>query len=432
LACAASDGGCGSGSVRARQPAAASAVHWGQQLDVAEGRAHAGPWHMNESDFDYVDDATVALADTGALGVAWADNSRKDVFFQMYGADGASKLKAPTNVSQSPQIFSWLPRLVISGDRVFALWQEIVFSGGSHGGDIFFSRSADAGASFGDPLNLSRSIGGDGKGRLTKQHWDNGSLDLIRDTAGTLLVAWTEYDGALWFSRSSDDGQSFTAPLRVGGSDQVPARGPSLARAQGQELYIVWASGENGAGALLLAMSRDAGQTFEAPRSVVQSTGQVDAPKLAVDDRGVLHLVYGERLNDDTPARVRYTRSSSAGRSIEAPRTISAPAGESGSSFPSLSLAAAGQVVVAWLHQASVSAPPRGVELTLSRDGGARFSKPELIPLAIDPALDVSGSRQGKLMRFLAANAAGALAVSSSSFREGQRSRIRVLRGQVP
>jgi hypothetical protein len=384
---------------------------------------------MNESDFDYVDDATVALADSGALGVAWADNSQKDVFFQMYGADGSPKLKAPTNVSQSPQIFSWLPRLVISGDQVFALWQEIVFSGGSHGGDVFFSRSADAGASFSDPLNLSRSIGGDGKGRLTEQHWDNGSLELIRDAAGTLLAAWTEYDGALWFSRSSDEGHSFTAPLRIGGSDQIPARGPSLARAQGGELYVVWASGEGGTGALLLATSRDAGQTFDAPRSIVDSKGQVDAPKLVVDARSVLHLVYEERLNDETPPRVRYTRSSNAARSIEPPRTISAPAG---ASFPSLSLAASGHVAVAWLLPASASAPARGIELTLSRDGGERFSRPELVPGTGEPALGVNGSRQGKLMRFLAANAAGALAVASSSFREGQSSRIRVARGQVP
>jgi hypothetical protein len=378
-----------------------------------------------------VDDATVALSDSGALGVAWVDNSRKDVFFQMYGAQGSPQLKTPTNVSRTPQVFSWLPRLVLSENQVFALWQEIVFSGGSHGGDIFFSRSADGGGSFSEPLNLSRSRGGDGKGRLTRQHWDNGSLDLIRDSAAALLVAWTEYDGALWLTRSTDDGHSFSAPLHVGGSDQLPARGPALARARDQELYVVWASGDGGAATLLLAASRDGGQTFESPRSVVSSNGQVDAPKLAADARGVLHLVYGERLGDDDRSRIRYMRLSDGAQNVEAPRTISAPVPEWGASFPSLGLATSGRVVVAWLRQASASAPPVGIELTLARDGSERFSPPELVPGTSDPALGVIGSRQGKLMRLLAVNAAGALALASSSFRDGHSSRIRVMRGQL-
>jgi hypothetical protein len=406
-------------------------VRWIEPLEVAQGRAHAGPWQMNESVFDYVDDATVALSDAGEIAVAWADNARKDVFFQMYGADGVARLAEPTNVSQTPRVFSWLPRVVVDEGRVFALWQEIVFSGGSHGGDIYFSRSADAGRSFSAPLNLSSSIGGDGKGRLSREHWDNGSLDLARDAAGPLLAAWTEYDGALWFSRSKDEGASFTRPLRVGGSEDLPARGPSLARAPGHPLHVVWASGERGSATLLLATSRDDGNTFDAPRPVVHSRGKVDAPKIAADRRGVLHLVYAERMDQGAASRIRYLRLTDSAASHEAPRTISRTTGEVGATFPSLSLAAPNQVVAVWLHQASASAPLLGIEMAVSRDAGAHFLPPELVPGTGDPSLGTTGSRQGKLMRLLAATQAGALAVASSSFRDSQSSRIRVLRGHV-
>jgi hypothetical protein len=427
-ACAASDG-CG--SRRAHELSSASSVRWLEPLEVAQGRAHAGPWQMNESVFDYVDDATVALSDAGAVAVAWADNARKDVFFQMYGAAGVPSLREPTNVSQTPGMFSWLPRLVVDKDRVFALWQEIVFSGGSHGGDIYFSRSADAGRSFSAPLNLSRSIGGDGKGRVSRDQWDNGSLDLLRDRAGLLLAAWTEYEGALWFSRSKDDGASFTTPLRVGGSDDLPARGPSLARAPGHPLHVIWASGGRGSATLLLATSRDDGTSFDAPRPVVQSRGTVDAPKIAADPRGVLHLVYAERLHEAAPSRIRYLRLSDAARSGEASRTISDPTREAEATFPSLSLAASNSVAVVWLYRTTINAPFLGVELTVSRDAGAHFSPPELVPGTGDPSLGAIGSRQGKLMRLLAANPAGMLAVASSSYRDSQSSRIRVLRGHV-
>jgi hypothetical protein len=386
---------------------------------------------MNESNFDYVDDATVALAANGDMAVAWADNTRKDVFLQMYAADGSRPLPVATNVSNSPQIFSWLPRVVTHDNQVFVLWQEIVFSGGSHGGEIFFARSENRGASFSAPLNISRSVGGDGKGRLTREAWDNGSLDIVRDAAGVLLIAWTEYDGALWFSSSSDDGQSFAAPLRVGGTDEAPARGPSLAGTAAQELFLVWASGETAKSVLLLAMSRDGGKTFEAPRAVVRSGGHVDAPKIARDAAGVIHLAYGERPNATAASRIRYVRLRNAARDIEEPRTLSRQAGGLGASFPSLSLAASGQLAVAWLHHASASAPPLALELSVSSDGGGSFSPPELVPETGDRALAVIGSRQGKLMRLLSANATGTLAVANSTFREGMSSRVRVVRGHL-
>ena len=65
------------------------------------------------------------------------------------------------------------------------------------------------------------------------------------------------------------------------------------------------------------------------------------------------------------------------------------------------------------------------------RDGGRRFSSAALVPGTTDPALGINGSRQGKLMRLMAGNDSGAIAVVNSSFREGESSRIRLIRGQV-
>lgn len=90
--------------------------------------------------------------------------------------------------------------MLISGEdasEVYVLLQEIVFSGGSHGGEIFFARSTDGGRTFGDPIKFSKSIDGDGKGRLTPRYWHNESLDLAKCPEGNLYAAWTEYEGAL-------------------------------------------------------------------------------------------------------------------------------------------------------------------------------------------------------------------------------------------
>src|SRR5688572_6684387 len=140
-------------------------LSWQQPIEIAKGPAIRGPWRQNESDFRWVDDPAVDVATSGEVAVVWVDQERKDVFFQRHSSDGRPLLASPTNVSRSATTFSWLPRVVVApGDvgRVDVLWQEIIFSGGTHGGDILFARSLDGGATFSEPVNLSSSVAGDG------------------------------------------------------------------------------------------------------------------------------------------------------------------------------------------------------------------------------------------------------------------------------
>src|SRR4051812_14647874 len=111
----------------------AQPLAWQGLIDIAAGRGERGPWQQNDSRFDYVDDPAVAINDRGELAVAWVDQARKDIFFQRFSADGSKLLAQPLNVSRSPATFSWLPRIVMASgapDRIFILWQEIIFSGG--------------------------------------------------------------------------------------------------------------------------------------------------------------------------------------------------------------------------------------------------------------------------------------------------------------
>ena len=144
-------------------------------------------------------------------GLAWVDQRRKAVLVQRYGGDGRALPGAPVEASRSPETFSWLPRLAFAPDedrRLYVLWQEIVFSGGSHGGEIFLAVSRDGGRSFDRPLNLSNSVPGDGKGRLTRDVWHNGSFDIVAGAGGLVIASWTEYDGRLWVARSADRSNS--------------------------------------------------------------------------------------------------------------------------------------------------------------------------------------------------------------------------------
>ena len=92
---------------------AAEPLSWHGITEIAAGRAERGPWRMNESRFDYVDDPSVALDERGETAVVWVDQARKDVLFQRFLATGATRSE-PVNVSRSPAVFSWLPRIALS------------------------------------------------------------------------------------------------------------------------------------------------------------------------------------------------------------------------------------------------------------------------------------------------------------------------------
>lgn len=411
-------------------------VTWGEAVAVASGGGHRGPWRMNESEYDFVDDPTVAIDEDGVVALAWGDQARQDVFLQVFEPDGTERFAEPVNVSRSPGIFSWLPRMLVTGSEgreVAMLWQDIVFSGGSHGGEIFFARSTDGGATFSEPLNLSNTVAGAGKGRVTRSHWHNGSLDLAAGPEGTLYATWTEYEGGLWLARSTDGGASFTARQRLAGDDARPARGPALAVDGEGTVHLAWTVGEDPAADVHMTQSRDGGETFAEPWVAIASGGHADAPKIAADGSGTLHLVYSE-----SPAgpfqryEVRYARAQDGGRTFEAPRDLAGPHSEqfASAAFPSLGLDGAGGVHVVW-ELFPRDFRPHGLGVTSSSDGGETFASPTIVPGSDDPALGRGGGQQGLLMSKLAVNEAGALALVHSTFAENEASHIWLYRRQV-
>jgi hypothetical protein len=388
---------------------ALASLMWLGSTDIAAGPAERGRWRQNESHYRYVDDPTVAMDARGRVAFAWVDQATKDVYF---GKQGEA-----VNVSRNPETFSWLPRVAIGADGIIhVLWQEIIFSGGSHGGDILFARSQDGGATFSTPLNLSSSVAGDGKGRIDKDRWHNGSLDLALGADGAVYAAWTEYEGALWLRRSVDGGKSFSGKIRL--QDRKPARAPALA-VHGNTVYLAWTVGDDPSADIRVARSDDGGTSFAAPVIVDRSKGYSDAPKLAVDPRGTLHIVYAEGK------RIVYSRSADQGRGFERPRDISGR----DAGFPALDIDAKGNLYVLWERFAEHPHLARGLALAVSTDAGRSFTAPVLVPESADGGWN--GSSQGLLMRKLAVGRGGEIAIVNSSFRDKERSRVWLIRGRL-
>lgn len=400
-----------------------------ETVEIARAAAVRGPWRQDQSNFDYVDDPAVAIAGDGRVAAAWVDQARRSVHVRVIATAGPAQQAAAVPVPGVSGAFSWMPRILFAPDdgrTVHLLWQEIVFSGGGHGGEILYARSRDGGASFGPAINLSNSLGGDGKGRLTPERWDNGSLDLVAGPGGRLYAAWTEYEGRLLVSRSMDGGATFSAPLHVAGDNDRPARAPSLALDRAGAVHLAWREGETPQGTIRIATSRDGGQSF-GPAREPGLWANADVPRIGADAAGNLHLVF----SDGPPGRrggtrVRYARLAAGDTHFSPAVTIGAASrGVAGVGFPDLALDRAGHLYVVWKTYPDRHGASRGLGFTQSRDAGRSFSKVETLS-----GNAPGGGLQGGLSRRLAADG-GRVVLADSTFREGEASLVRLWRQQV-
>lgn len=416
-------------------PASSDTAQWREPVELARGEAHVGPWRMNDSDFRYVDDPTVALTPGGDVGVAWADQARKDIYFRRYNADGEVLQDSPVNISGSPDVFSWLPRMVFTdNDTIHVLWQEIIFSGGSHGGEILYAHSADGGSNFSEPVNLSNTIHGAGKGRLDRRYWHNGSLDLAAGPDGALYAAWTEYEGPLRVSRSIDGGDTWSQPVTVAGEDgQLPARGPTLATGPENHVHLAWAVGEDASADIHYALSRDGGRRFSKAQVIAPGSAHADAPKLARAGNGTLHLAWMESTEGPLRAyRVMYARRQPNEERFEEPKVISdpLPEGFADARFPHLALDGQGNSHVLFGLFRPGARRGQGMAVVQSSNAGDTFGAPALLPRAGNPQGMVNGSLQGLLMDKFAVTPEGRMFVVNSTLREDESSHVWLLRSR--
>jgi hypothetical protein len=311
---------------------------------------------------------------------------------------------------------------------VYVLWQEIVFSGGPHGGDIFFARSLDGGHTFEAPRNLTNeSLAGEGKGRFDSTRWHNGSLDITVGPDGVIYTAWTDYEGTLTFCVSRDGGKTFEPGVFVAKGGELPARAPSIAVGDGT-IYIAWTVGETEHGDIHVASSRD-GKTFSAPVTLGNARGYRDSPKLAVDPTGTVHLAFAQTSGGPFErAEILYTRSRD-GKTFDPPRVISQPlASGTGAAFPSLAVEGE-RVFVTWEYYPRGEELPHGLGIAYSSDGGASFTQPDLVEGTRDRGRN--GGFEGRLTRKLAVFG-DTIVVVNSAMRPGESSRVWLVRGALP
>ena len=188
-------------------------------------------------------------ANANNVYLMWEDNSAKN--FDVYlstSSDSGNTFDAPVDISNNAGD-SGAPQMIVDGNNIYATWMD--FTPGNF--DVMFSKSTDGGQTFAKPVNLSV----DGQDSGYPQLAAAGNNVYV---TWTNAVSDKNYD--IFFAKSADGGKTFGQPLNV--SNTVGASGWPQMAVDGN-VYISWVDNTPGPYAIYIAKSTDNGNSFEAP-----------------------------------------------------------------------------------------------------------------------------------------------------------------------
>jgi hypothetical protein len=236
-------------------------------------------------------DGTTALQDAPDIAVAsdevvyavWRDerlDAQGDIYMaSRRGCGGSWSAAAPVAVAATAGAAQVDPALAIAGDHsLYLTWEE--------GSVVYFSRSTNGGQDWDPAQNL-----GDGSSDSA------GSPRIFVDATGqTVSVAWA-YEPAggesnIYVAVSTDGGQSWPEGVPVAPSSTQSQYYPALARSASGALYVAWYGG-----GVYFSRSFDQGQTWSEAVAVDDEPLPVFGGSigLAVDSRGSIYLTWHDK-----------------------------------------------------------------------------------------------------------------------------------------
>ncbi|MGI0065821.1 MAG: sialidase family protein, partial [Nitrosotalea sp.] len=198
------------------------------------------------------------FADGNNVYLTWEDNSRGDYeIFLSKSADSGASFHVPVDMSTTTGQ-SGTPEVVVSGNNVYTVWMDN--TSGNY--DIFFAKSTDGGMTFTKPVDISNLKGDSGYPQFTV--WKN-----------NIYVTWTQtmtginYD--VFFAKSSNNGDTFDKPVNLS-NNSGPSGWPQIA--SDGNIYVSWTDSTPGKFDIMITKSTDGGTTFENPTNLSHSKSE--------------------------------------------------------------------------------------------------------------------------------------------------------------
>jgi hypothetical protein len=346
----------------------------------------------------------------------WVDfvTGNDDIYFKRSIDRGAS-FGDTINLSNNPGD-SYNFKVSLSGDYMYIVWQDETLSVNGTD-DVFFKRSTDGGASFGDTINLSNDTGDSTDPDIASSN-DGGTYVVWRDdTAGTeqilfqrssdngasfetglsehltltnntiknidaiepqiasdksnVYVIWSQgnFDQGLtdvFFKRSTDGGAAFDDIINLSNNPNSQSSLPTIALLD-NDVYTVWSDGPFNNGEVYYRNSADGGASFGDTINLSNDTGDSIRPEISVSDSNVFIVWQNQAMKGDN---VFSKRSTDGGASFG--DTINLSNNQGDSTNPEFSVNSSSSVYTVWQNQASNN-KAHDILFKRSADSGASF-----------------------------------------------------------
>jgi len=278
-----------------------------------------------------------------------------------------------------------------------AVWHSSDDLGGTIGTDqdILFTRSTDYGSTWTAPAPLNTNAATDSG--------HDSACQLTTDGQGNWLAVWESYDDLggtigtdkdVLFSRSVDDGTTWTAPLPLntnGVSDSGYDARPQLTADTQGNWVALWYSDDDLGGAIgtdadvLFSRSTDNGATWTAPLALNTNAASDSAddlqPQLTTDGQGNWLAVWGSGEAFVTDFDILFSHSTDSGAIWSDPAALNTNAAiDSGyDTYPQLTTDGQGNWVAVWRSNDDLGGtigPDVDVLFSRSADNGASWTAP--------------------------------------------------------
>ena len=223
----------------------------------------------------------IAVDNSGNVNVAWQDDTpgNFDVFFTR-STDGGATFSVPQNLSHDNGASIFVEIGLDSAGNINMVWQDTT----SLNSGILYTRSTDGGATFTLPQNLSN---------------DSGSTQfpqLAVDSGGKINVVWEDNSSGnfeILFTHSTDGGASFSTPKNLSNSGGLSSF-PQIGVDSGGNINTIWEDNTSGNFDIFFSRSINDGASFSTPQNLSNSPGLSEFQQIAVDKVGNVNVVWSD------------------------------------------------------------------------------------------------------------------------------------------
>jgi hypothetical protein len=243
----------------------------------------------------------IAVDGSGNINLAWTDQflipnsdfSFFSVVFFSRSSDGGTTFSPPQNLSGDLKFPPSLSMALDPSGNINLIWESLPH------GNVFLARSNDGGGTFSN-MQVTPYV-------QTGSSPTPEGPSMAIDSGGNIDAVWMDNNPgnySIFFSRSTDGGASFSVAQNLSGSVSG-SRSPRIAVDSSGNINVVWDEGTQPGSqvfpsAIFFSRSTDGGGSFSAPQNISNNSGDSFESAIALDSCGNINVAW----RDDTPGTV--------------------------------------------------------------------------------------------------------------------------------